>query len=91
MLRAVNDNVILEKIKVEETTEGGLVINSNHFTPIYKVVAISNNNKIKEYDVTPVKVGDKVVIHQNAGIDLESEGKTYKYVKSWEIEAIVDI
>lgn len=91
MLRAVNDNVILEKIKIEETTEGGLVINSNHFTPIYKVVAISDNNKIKEDDITPVKVGDKVVIHQNAGIDLESEGKTYKYVKSWEIEAIVDI
>lgn len=91
MLKAVNDNVILEKIKVEETTDGGLFINSNHFTPIYKVVAISDNNKIKEDDITPVKVGDKVVIHQNAGIDLESEGKTYKYVKSWEIEAIVDI
>ena len=91
MLRAVHDNVILEKTKIEETTEGGLIINSNHFTPIYKVVAISDNNKIKEDDITPIKVGDKVVIHQNAGIDLESEGKTYKYVKSWEIEAIVDI
>ena len=91
MLRAVNDNVILEKIKVEETTEGGLVINSNHFTPIYKVVAIRDDNKIKEDDITPVKIGDTVIIHRNAGIDLESNGKTYKYVKSWEIEAIVDI
>jgi co-chaperonin GroES (HSP10) len=91
MLRAVNDNVILEKIKVEETTEGGLIINSNHFTPIYKVVDISDNNKIKEDDITPVKVGDNVVIHPNAGINLKSDGKTYRYVKSWEIEAIIDI
>ena len=91
MISALGDTIILEKIKVEETTEGGLILNSNDFTPLYKVVSVSDNLSIENTDGTPpVKTGDIVLIHRNAGGTLKWEDKVYKTVKSWEIEAIVD-
>lgn len=93
MINALGDTIILENTKMEETTSSGIIINSNDFTHIYKVISMSDELSIEKDSNGnyPFKVGDYVLIHPIAGGDITWNGKTYRTVKSWEIQAIVEI
>lgn len=93
MINALGDTIILENTKMEETTNSGIIINSNDFTPIYKVISMSSNLSIEKDSNGnyPFTIGDYVLIHRNAGSDIVWDNKTYKTVKSWEIQAIVEL
>ena len=86
ILKAVGDTVLLKEIVVEETTNAGLVLSSKVQTPIYEIRHIGDK-ALKENLFT---VGDKVLIKNTIGNDVfVDNGIKYRYVKWWEIDAIV--
>lgn len=67
-MKAINNNVILEKISIESTTSG-IILNSVSKNTA-RVVSCSDN-------ISVLKTGDIVVYDTNKVIEFEHEGKKY--------------
>ena len=67
-MKAINNNVILEKISVESTMSG-IILNSVSKNTA-RVVSCSNN-------ISVLKTGDIVVYDTNKVVEFEHEGKKY--------------
>ena len=67
-MKAINNNVILEKISVESTISG-IILNS----------VSKNNARVVSYsdNISVLKTGDIVVYDTNKVIEFEHEGKKY--------------
>ena len=86
IVNAIGNTVLLNKVNIEEKTEGGLIIESNKLTPIYEIVSMGDLAKNENL----FNVGDKVVIRNTVGSDVYIDSSTmYKSVKWWEIEGVV--
>jgi len=79
MINAVKDKVV-GIVMVREKTAGGLIIPSNTSEPqaFCKVTSVGEN-------VTTIKVGDIVVCHLRAGMDVVIEREIIKVLKEDEI------
>lgn len=87
IVNAIGNTVLLNKVNIEETTKGGLIIESNKLTPIYEIVSMGDLAKNENL----FNVGDKVVIRNTVGSDVYIDSSTmYKSVKWWEIEGIIE-
>ena len=87
VVNAIGNTVLLNKVNVEEKTNGGLIVDSNKLTPIYEIMSMGNLAKEEGL----FKVGDRVVIRNTVGSDVwVSQTVVYKSVKWWEIEGIVE-
>jgi len=75
-LQPLNENVLLEVVKKEEKTAGGIFIpDSVDEKPKYaKVIAIGN------IDNPGISVGDNVFYKQFSGIEIEFEGKKVMFI-----------
>lgn len=87
-IQAKGNNIILNKINVEEQTKAGIIVHSNNLTPIYEIVSIGEEAEKEDL----FKIGDKVIIRNTVGSDLIVDPTTvYKSVRWWEIEGIVEV
>ena len=84
---AVKNNVAVEIMPKNQTTEGGLIIpetaESNEPQLTCKVISIG------EEATKEIQVGDYVYCHQRGGMDIMVSGKVMKILKDDEIFAIV--
>lgn len=88
-LIAVNDNVILQKVNIEEKTKAGIILNTTKQSDLYKVISLGETvekNLLTVGDIVYIRptVGSSVNYSEN-GIDCN-----YRTVKYWEIEAIIE-
>jgi len=80
MIKTLGDRVLIKLDKGAETTEGGLVIPENardKQTCYGTVLAISEHGLLTpkgKYLPLQVKVGDRVLVRQYAGTDVDVEG-----------------
>ena len=87
-LKPMADNVLLKQHEAQETTVSGIILaTSNKEKPlIYEIVSVGPGTK----DVTmTVEPGQKVVVGKFVGTDVTIDKIDYKFVKQYDILAVV--
>lgn len=86
-LQPLDDRVIVEFEKEEETTASGIIIpdTAKEKPRMGKVIAVGTDEDLQE----KIKVGDKVLFAKYGGEEIEVEGKEYKIVQRADILAVV--
>ena len=85
LIQAVKDKVIVEVMKQEEKTSGGIIVPDNVqkdpqlFTKVISVGA----------DVKEINVGDNVLCHRSGGMDIVVDRTIYKVLKDEEVYGIL--
>ena len=93
MLKPLEDRVVIEMEKAEETTASGIILStgSQEKPQIAKVIAVGPG---KVYDGNlekmQVKKGDRVIVSKYAGTEVKYENEEYLIVKQDDILAIVE-
>ncbi len=93
MLRPLGDRIIIELVKVEETTPLGIVLpdSAKEKPQTGKVVAVGtgrvlDNGTRVELDV---KEGDEIIFAQYAGTEVKYDGQEYLILRENDILAVV--
>lgn len=92
-LKPLFDRVVLEQVKEEAKTAGGIILpGGEKEKPMQgNVIAVGPGGVIDGKEVTmQVKVGQHVIYSKYAGSDIELDGKKYVIVKQNDILAIVE-
>ncbi|MFI4984333.1 MAG: co-chaperone GroES [Rickettsiales bacterium] len=93
-IRPLHDKVLVERIKQELKTKGGIIIPDNaQEKPVEgKIIAVGNGTRDENGKVHPldVKKGDKVLFAKWGGTEVKIDGKEYLIMKESDILAIVD-
>jgi chaperonin GroES len=87
-IKPLGNRVLVEPMKAEQTTAGGLIIPDTAQEKPQKgtVVAIGKGKKDEEMEV---KVGDAVLYGKYSGTELKFEGKDYLIMSQSDILAIL--
>ena len=87
-LKPMADNVLLKQHEAQETTVSGIILaTTNKEKPaIYEIVSVGPGTKDVEMTV---KVGEKVVVGKFVGTDVTIDKVDYKFVKQYDILAVV--
>ena len=92
-IRPLHDRVLIQRIKEEEKTKGGIIIpDSAKEKPIEgKVIAVGNGKVADNGQVRAlaVKAGDTVLFGKYAGTEITVEGKEYLIMRESDIFAIL--
>jgi chaperonin GroES len=93
-VRPLHDRVIVERVKEEEKTKGGIIIpDTAKEKPIEgKVVAVGAGKVLDDGRRVPlqVKAGDRILFGKYAGTDIKIEGKDHLIMREDDIIAIVE-
>ena len=77
-MKAVNDYIVIEKIKEQKTTSGGLLLtdatDTDNRYKNAKVVSVGNLAEL-------IKVNSVVMYDMNAGHDIDYDGVMYRVIK----------
>ena len=87
-LKPMADNVLLKQHEAAEASVGGIILatSTKEKPAIYEVVAVGPGTK----DVTmTLNAGDKVVVSKFVGTDVTLDKVDYKFVKQYEVLAVV--
>jgi len=84
MIDAVGDNVIVEVLKDENKTEGGILVPETTQQPQARGKVLSVGELI-----TTIKSGNIIMCHRAGGQDVLYKGKLYKVLKYGEVYGIV--
>lgn len=94
MLKPLNDHVVVKVAEKEEQTVGGFVLagNSHDATKFAEVLAVGQGVRTLTGELVSsgVKVGDKVVLEDHAGIEVKDGDEKVLIVRESEILAIVE-
>jgi chaperonin GroES len=92
-LRPMNDRVLVEPIKPEDTTKGGIIIPDNaKERPNEGIVILVGRGRLLENGgIAPLDVqpGDKVLMDKYAGTELKINGKDYLVVSEANIIGVI--
>ncbi len=92
-LKPLGDRVILQEVKAEETTKGGILLAAaaQEKPQMAKVIAVGPGGMVegKEVQMT-VKEGDMVVVAKYAGTEVKLEGEECMIVRQGDILAVVE-
>lgn len=86
-LKAINECIILRKLKKEEKTEAGILLPSSsggHNTELREVISIGEKCSLE------IKAGDIVICNEFSGNTFISEGESYITVCQPDILAVVE-
>ena len=92
-LKPLLDRVVLKSTEAEETTKSGIILtgSAKEKPVVSEVVAVGPGGVVDGKEVTMyVEVGDKVVISNYAGTELNLDGEEYKIVRQNDILAVVE-
>lgn len=94
MLKPLGNRVLLEVVKQEEKTSGGIVLpdSAKEKPQTAKVVAVGDGRLLDNGETAPVHVkeGDQVVFEKYAGSEVKFEGTEYLVVKDSDLVAVVE-
>jgi chaperonin GroES len=93
MIQPLHDRVLIERMKEEEKSPGGIIIpDSAKEKPIEgTVVSVGNGKVLDNGDIRKLAVskGDRVLINKYAGTEVKIDGKKYVMLREDEILGIV--
>ena len=92
-LKPLLDRVVLKSTEAEETTKSGIILtgSAKEKPVVSEVVAVGPGGVVDGKEVTMyVEVGDKVVISNYAGTEVNPDGEEYKIVRQNDILAVVE-
>jgi chaperonin GroES len=93
-VRPLHDRVIVQRIKEEETTKGGIIIpdTAKEKPSEGKVIAVGNGKLLENGSLKPleVKKGDKVLFGKYAGTEIKIDGEEHLIMREDDIIAIVE-
>ena len=92
-VRPLHDKVLVKRIDIPETTEGGIIIpDTVADKPLEgEIIAVGNGRVQKDGSVTPldVKKGDNVLFAMYAGTEITLEGEEHMILNESDILAII--
>ncbi len=92
-IKPLFDKVVVENLKAEEKTKGGLYLTSSaqEKPATCLVVAVGPGGIVDGKEVTmQVKEGDKVLLAKYSGTEVKVDGKEYTIIRQSDILAIVE-
>ena len=93
-IRPLQDRVIVERVKEEEKTKGGIIIpDTAKEKPIEgKVVSVGGGKVLENGKKQPleVKKGDKILFGKYAGTEIQIEGEEHLIMREDDIIAVVE-
>jgi chaperonin GroES len=93
-IRPLHDRVLVQRVKEEEKTKGGIIIpDSAKEKPIEgKVVAVGNGKVTDDGKVRAlqVKAGDRVLFGKYAGTEVKIDGEEHLILREDEILGVVE-
>lgn len=94
MIKPIGARVLVERVKAEEKTAGGLFLPEQAQEKPQKAVvkALGTGGRDKDGNLLPfnVKEGDTVLVSKYGGVDLEHEGNTFLLIAESDILAIIE-
>ncbi|MBK8169399.1 MAG: co-chaperone GroES [Sandaracinaceae bacterium] len=92
-IRPLQDRVIVQRLKEEEKTKGGIIIpDSAKEKPIEgKVIAVGNGKVTDKGDVRKldVKVGDRVLFGKYSGTEVKIDGEDHLILREDDILGVI--
>jgi len=92
-LKPLHDRVLVERLKEEEKTKGGIYIpeTAKERPAEGKIVAVGKGKILEDGSMKPldVKVGNRVIFAKYAGAEVTVEGEEYTIMREEEILGIV--
>ena len=93
-IRPLHDKVLIKRLDLSETTEGGIIIpdTAAEKPQQAEVVAVGKGKILESGDVIPldVKKGDRVIFGKYSGSEVSLGGEDYLILSESEILAVVD-
>ncbi|MFO7459168.1 MAG: co-chaperone GroES [Desulfatiglandales bacterium] len=93
-VRPLHDRVIVERMKEEEKTKGGIIIpDTAKEKPVEgKIIAVGAGKVLEDGKRVPlqVKAGDRILFGKYAGTEIKIEGKDHLIMREDDIIAIVE-
>lgn len=93
-LRPLGNRVVVERMEVEETVSGGIIIpdSAKQKGQSAKIIAVGSGVKKDDGGVVPldVNVGDTVLIDKYAGNDVNVAGNDYVIIAETEILGVIE-
>ncbi|GAB5548695.1 MAG: co-chaperone GroES [Sandaracinaceae bacterium] len=93
-IRPLHDRVIIQRVKEEEKTKGGIIIpDTAKEKPIEgKVIAVGNGKILEDGSVRKleVKKGDRVLFGKYAGTDVKIDGEDHLILREDDILGVVE-
>ena len=93
-IRPLHDRVIVQRVKEDTTTKGGIIIpDTAKEKPIEgKVIAVGNGKILEDGSVRKleVKKGDRVLFGKYAGTDVKIDGEEHLILREDDILGVVE-
>lgn len=94
-IRPLGDRVLVQKVKAEEKTAGGIVLpESAQETKLHRgtVLAVGTGHRQKDGSIIPlaVQVGSQVVLNEYGGTEVKLEGETYMLYREDDILGVLE-
>ena len=93
-IKPLNDKVLVERLKAEDKTAGGIVLpdTAKEKPTEGRVVSVGAGRVMDDGSTVAltVRVGDRVLFGSYSGTDIKNEGKEYLILGEDEILAVVD-
>ena len=93
-IRPLSDRVIVQRVKEEEKTKGGIIIpDTAKEKPVEgKVIAVGNGKVLEDGTVKKldVKVGDRVLFGKYSGTEVKLDGEERLIVREDDILAVLE-
>lgn len=91
MLKPLNDNVILQKPKIEDKTASGIILTTSKDEPDYAFVVEVGDGIVVDGKKIPttVKKGDKVIFKKYSTTDFKYNDEEYLVISEKDILAII--
>lgn len=93
MIKPLFDKVVVEAVKAEEKSKGGIILTaaSQEKPATCVVVAVGPGGLVDGKEVSmQVKVGDKVLLSKYSGTEVKVDDKEYTIIRQSDILAIVE-
>lgn len=93
MIKPLFDKVVVEAVKAEEKSKGGIILTaaSQEKPATCVVVAVGPGGLVDGKEVSmQVKTGDKVLLSKYSGTEVKVDGKEYTIIRQSDILAIVE-
>jgi chaperonin GroES len=92
-LRPLFDKIVLEPVKNEEVTKGGIILPSaaQEKQQMGTIIAVGDGGIVDGKEIAiKVKVGEKVIYANYAGSEFKLDGKEYVIIRQSDILAVLD-
>ena len=92
-IRPLADRVVIKMTEAEEVSKGGIILagSAKEKPSVAEVIAVGEGGMVDGHEVKmELKVGDKVLVGQYAGIKVKLDGEEYTIVHQSEVLAVVE-